>query len=423
MITEANGRRPDAVVQLHPFPEGWYFVATRDTLRTKQLIERTWMGEEIVAWLDDEGRVSVADAFCPHLGSHMGPSVGGTVRDGCLVCPFHGFTFDSSGDCVSTPNAPAPRAAKLRLYETTEILGMIFAWWGIAGRPPQWHLPEEPSTGAAWGPLHSTTLRFRGHPQETTENSVDVEHLAYTHGYYGVEPTGFSIDGAYLKSCFNFNLTTTIAKFINIHTEQSVVTHVHGLGYSYVEVHERTTDLAWRMWVLATPIDGEYIEFTLFTQVREDRRPRRFIVGLGFLPGRLRGELFGRALIREERRFVLQDVIIWEKKRYRAPPRLCRTDGPDRQIPPVLPPVLCGTGHREGRCSRQDRRFEARGPTRPATRLNPPPKRAAHPTPRPSRRCRTSPPTAPTCRGCSRWRAGCATRRDTRRAPPSCPAR
>lgn len=44
-----------------------------------------------VAWCDDEGRVCVAGAFCPHLGSHMGPTVGGLVRDGCLVCPFHGF--------------------------------------------------------------------------------------------------------------------------------------------------------------------------------------------------------------------------------------------------------------------------------------------------------------------------------------------
>ena len=56
-----------------PFPEGWYFVASREALRKAVLIQKTWMGKEIVAWCDDSGRVCVARAFCPHLGSSLGP--------------------------------------------------------------------------------------------------------------------------------------------------------------------------------------------------------------------------------------------------------------------------------------------------------------------------------------------------------------
>ncbi len=125
-----RSRRPSRTPtdRLPPFPEGWYLIATRETIEQQKLIEKTWLGEEIVVWADGDGRVCVADAFCPHLGSHMGPKVGGLVRDGCLVCPFHGFTFNTSGRCVATPNAPPPRAARLKVYETTEILGMIFAW-------------------------------------------------------------------------------------------------------------------------------------------------------------------------------------------------------------------------------------------------------------------------------------------------------
>ena len=198
--------------ELPPFPEGWYFLTSRKTLLREKLIEKTWLGEEIVAWSDDEGRVCVASAFCPHLGSHMGPTVGGQVRDGCLVCPFHGFQFDTTGQCVRTPHAPAPSAAKLKVFATREILGMVFAWWGLGGRPPQWDLPEDPTTAGEWSDVHSTTLRFRGHPQETTENSVDVEHLGYTHGYTDVEPTApISIDGAYLKSCFDFRNVRKVA--------------------------------------------------------------------------------------------------------------------------------------------------------------------------------------------------------------------
>ena len=327
MTINGGGLKPGD--ELPPFPEGWYYLTSRKTLLREKLIEKTWMGEEIVAWSDGEGRICVADAFCPHLGSHLGPTVGGQVRDGCLVCPFHGFQFDTTGQCVRTPHAPAPRAAKLKVYETREILGMIFAWWGLGGRPPQWDLPEEPSTAGEWSDVQSTTLRFRGHPQETTENSVDVEHLGYTHGYTDVEPTEpVSIDGAYLKSCFDFRNVRRIAGLFEIVSDISTVVHVHGLGFSYVEIHEKTIGLNARMWVLSTPADETDVDLTLATQVRELRKPGKFFAGLGFLPVSLRHRLLSRIFLSEERRFVLQDVVIWERKQYRVPPRLSRADGP-----------------------------------------------------------------------------------------------
>ena len=315
--------------ELPPFPEGWYFVAHRDAIRREKLIERTWMGEEIVAWSDDQDRICVADAFCPHLGSHMGPSVGGVVRDGCLVCPFHGFTFDSTGQCVATPNVPAPSAAKLKVHATREVLGMVFAWWGYEGRSPRWHLPEDPPAGPEWSEPRSCVLRFRGHPQETTENSVDVEHLGYTHGYSDVRPAGPTlVEGAYLRSRFDFTAARRIAGLVELVADVSAVAHVHGLGYSLVEFHERSIGMDSRLWVLATPVDGTVIDLTLVSQVREIRKPKRFIAGLGFLPVRLRHRLMNGIMLSEERRFVSQDVVIWERKRYQAPPRLSRADGP-----------------------------------------------------------------------------------------------
>lgn len=329
MIVDTDERPLGTVDALPAFPEGWYFVAHRDSIQREKLIEKTWMGEEIVAWCDGEGRICVADAFCPHLGSHLGPTVGGAVRDGCLVCPFHGFTFDSTGQCVATPNAPAPSAAKLRVYETTEILGMVFAWRGHAGRPPQWRLPEDLTAGPKWSETRSCVLRFRGHPQETTENSVDVEHLGYTHGYGDVRQVGPTlVRGAYLKSCFDFTTARRIAGLVEVVSEVSAVTHVHGLGYSLVEFHEKTIGMKSRLWVLATPVDGTVMDLTLVNQVREIRKPGRFFAGLGFLPVSMRHRLLNRIVLSEERRYVLQDVVIWERKRYRAPPRLSRADGP-----------------------------------------------------------------------------------------------
>ncbi|MCY3772103.1 MAG: Rieske 2Fe-2S domain-containing protein [Gemmatimonadetes bacterium] len=264
------------------------------------------MGKDIVAWCDEEGRVCVADAVCPHLGSDLGPKVGGKVCDGRLVCPFHGFEFDTTGHCVATPNAPAPKAAKLTVYETREILGLVFAWYGLDARPSHWHLPDDPPTGAEWGEVGFRPLRFRSHPQETAENSVDFGHLRYVHGYDNVNPVGsITVEGAYLRSCFDFRRIRRILGVKHLVYEVSAVTHIHRLGYSFVEIHEKTIDMHARLWVLPTPVDGTFIDLVLASQLQEIRKPRRFITGLGFLPMKFRNRLMNHILLSQQKQDVL----------------------------------------------------------------------------------------------------------------------
>ena len=206
--------------------------------------------------------------------------------------------------------------------------GSGFSWWGSAGRPPQWELPEAPPTGSDWCELGFWSVRFPGHPQETTENSVDLGHLRYVHGYNSVNAIGsVSIDGAYLKSCFDFKRTQTIAGIKVFTYDVSAVTHVYGLGYSFVEVHEHAIDMETRLWVLTTPIDDELVELTLVSHVRRILRPKLPIVGMRFLPSRLRTRLMNKIILAAQSRDVLQDVVIWGRKHYRPRPALCRSDG------------------------------------------------------------------------------------------------
>ena len=314
--------------RLPPFPEGWYFVTGTKALRKAKLIQKTWMGREIVAWCDDEGRVSVAESVCPHLGSELGPAAGGRVRNGCLVCPFHGYEFDVSGQCVATPFAPPPRTAKLRVFETREVLGVIFAWWGIDGRPPGWNLPEDPPAGDDWCALRFRTLRFAGHPQETSENAVDMAHLRYVHGYGNVGRVGqVTVDGACLLSSFDFKRTQSVAGVAKLTFDVSATAHVVGLGYSFVEFHERSIGMDGRLWVLATPVDGTLIDLVLVSQLRRLRKPKRPVVGLRFLPPALRTQAMNTLMLTIQKHDVMQDVEIWSRKRYRPRPSLCRSDG------------------------------------------------------------------------------------------------
>ncbi|MYI56679.1 MAG: Rieske 2Fe-2S domain-containing protein [Acidimicrobiia bacterium] len=311
-----------------PFPEGWYFLESRRAVEKAKLIRKTWMGESIIIWCDDDGRICVAESHCPHLGADLGPEAGGRVCDGRLVCPFHGFEYDAGGQCVATPFAPAPKAARLRVFETTEVLGLIFAWWGIGDRPPQWNLHPDPLDQTGWSSLSIQTLRFPSHPQETAENAVDLAHFRYVHGYHNVsriEPV--SVDGHCLLSRFDFASKRRIAGFPYLTLNMTATTHVWGLGCSFVEVREHSTPFDMRFWVLATPVDGRLIDLSLVTQVGGMSEPKRRIAGLGFLPGPLRARVMNRILTPMQKRDVLQDVKIWSRKQHLRRPRLARSDG------------------------------------------------------------------------------------------------
>ncbi len=317
-----------SIASLPPFPEGWYFVANRLEVQKAGLIQKTWMGENIVVWSDDEGRVCVAEALCPHLGSDLGPAAGGRVCDGRLVCPFHGYEFDATGQCVDTPYAAPPRSARLRVFETRDIAGLIFAGWGVGGREPQRGLPEGEPEQAGWSDIIVNTLTFPGHPQETSENVVDIAHLRYVHGYGSVERTHpVSVDGAFFSSRWDFQSIRRIAKFGRLTFDLSADASIYGMGYSFVSISEHSIGMELRLWVLATPVDGTLIDMSLATQVREIRNPKRWVAGLGFLPTRLRAPFMNRFIARQQVHDVEQDVEIWSRKRYLSPPRLNRSDG------------------------------------------------------------------------------------------------
>ena len=321
MQTPSSGpSRASHVHPLHPFPDGWYFIELGSHLREEQLVEKTWMGREIVVWRDRTGAVCVADAFCPHLGSHLGPSTGGMMRDGNLACPFHGFQYDISGKCVAARDAPPPRSARLKSYEVAEVNGFIFAYWDNAGRPPEWQIPDVSPDG--WTRRAAKRLRIRAHPQTTTENSVDLGHLAHVHGYRELkqtEPT--KIDGP-------LSVVLLLVHEKNAHawtTESGDVDRNRswgwGLGVSMVEAHGLATSLEARHWIMATPVDGECVDYWLVVDLMGDSD------WLGLLPASIRRKVIPKLILNDLVLEVRKDVQIWSRPRYQPRPALSRSDG------------------------------------------------------------------------------------------------
>ena len=326
-MASAESRTQDDRRPTSPFPDGWYFVASDGALRKKTLIERTWLGQQIVVWRDGAGSVCVADAYCPHLGSHLGPETGGKVRDGRLVCPFHGFEYDVTGQCVATPNAPPPRNAKLKRFETQVINGMVFGWWSSVGQPPYFRLPLDRRDEDGWSAVGLRTFRLTSHPEHTAENSVDLAHFTHIHGYSDVHQQGaVTVDGAHLRSAFNFKRERSVMGRRRL-LEASVVTNLYGMGYSAVDITERSIPVSSRFWVLATPLDGTYMDLVLANQTQETDRVGPGFMGLWLLPKRLRAKLLNYILLEEQVKDVEQDVPIWNRRIFRPRPVLNSDDG------------------------------------------------------------------------------------------------
>ena len=88
-------------MNLPAYPIGWFAVALSEDLAPGQVLSRQYFGEDLVIFRDTAGVVTALDAYCAHLGAHLGR--GGTVGDGCIRCPFHGWEYDRKGICVSMP--------------------------------------------------------------------------------------------------------------------------------------------------------------------------------------------------------------------------------------------------------------------------------------------------------------------------------
>ncbi|WP_141717296.1 Rieske 2Fe-2S domain-containing protein, partial [Nocardia altamirensis] len=184
-----------------PYPYGWFAVAFSGELRPGRLVTRTFMDREIVLFRTAAGTARAAEAYCPHLGAHLGH--GGTVVGEELRCPFHGFRYSVSGRCSYSPYGAPPPAARLGLLELRELSGVLMVWHGPAGEEP-WEI-EPPEDQSGWRPLRTKRMRLHSHPQEVTENSVDFGHFSVLHGFRDariVEP--LTVDGPRLRTSYAF---------------------------------------------------------------------------------------------------------------------------------------------------------------------------------------------------------------------------
>jgi phenylpropionate dioxygenase-like ring-hydroxylating dioxygenase large terminal subunit len=298
-----------------PFPIGWFMVASSADVPAGGLLERTWMGEQIVAFRDSTGAPAVLDAHCAHLGANL--ARGGTVVDGAVRCPFHSLRWDGAGACVGSeyPGDPA-YPVRARAYPAIERFGFVFAWHHPAAEPPTFDVPDLDFDG--WTEPMVTTIPIATHVETVHENGVDAVHFGVVHGFPLSDPR-YADNGTSFHSEFHF-ATPNFLREGPPEITTFFDTDTHGLGYAHSLNTAEVVGLRYRVLLLTTPTTAGHLDFTVVTSVE---RPKS-----GDLVSGSRVDDIADLMHRGAVGGVQQDVPIWEGIRYVPEPRLVKGDGP-----------------------------------------------------------------------------------------------
>lgn len=115
----------------------WQPAALADELTDdRPVVPVTLLGEKLVLFRDEHGKLGLIQRHCPHRGADM---CFGRLEDNGLRCPFHGWHFNREGQCVEQPGEPKGsemyKQIKAVSYPAVENNGIIFAYLG-PGEPP-----------------------------------------------------------------------------------------------------------------------------------------------------------------------------------------------------------------------------------------------------------------------------------------------
>jgi phthalate 4,5-dioxygenase oxygenase subunit len=138
------------------------------------------LGEKLLAFRDSAGRIGIFDHRCPHRCASL---FFGRNEEGGLRCAYHGWKFDTQGNCLDMPNLPADQdlkhQVKARAYKAAERNGLVYVYMGERAEAP-----PLPSIEALLTPAEDTALFCRMREcnwLQALEGDIDTAHFTFLH--------------------------------------------------------------------------------------------------------------------------------------------------------------------------------------------------------------------------------------------------
>ena len=133
-----------------------------------------------LAWRDTQGRYALIDEFCAHRGVSLWF---GRNEEHGLRCPYHGWKYDHTGQCIEVPSEPTEsgfcKKIKLTSYPLVERGGVLWAYMG----PPELQ-PPLPEWEFATMPADRRYMSKRAQEcnwLQALEGGIDSSHVSFLH--------------------------------------------------------------------------------------------------------------------------------------------------------------------------------------------------------------------------------------------------
>jgi phenylpropionate dioxygenase-like ring-hydroxylating dioxygenase large terminal subunit len=120
---------------------------------------------------------------------------GGEINNCNVVCPYHGWEFNGSGQCTLIPShgpeSAVPKRVRVDSYPTQEKYGWVWVFLGDLPEPERPKIPElfpEYDDNAGW---HRIPYGFeaKANWMRFEENSLDTAHTQFVHRAFGSKRT------------------------------------------------------------------------------------------------------------------------------------------------------------------------------------------------------------------------------------------
>lgn len=141
------------------------------------------LDEDLVLWRDAQGAAKAFIDRCPHRGAKFSL---GRVNEGKLECPYHGWQFASTGQCVKVPAVPGftpPPQHCVKSFGVQEAYGLIWVQLEAADVP----LPVfEAEADERLRKVNCGPYDVQASAARTVENFLDMSHFGFVHdGWLG----------------------------------------------------------------------------------------------------------------------------------------------------------------------------------------------------------------------------------------------
>jgi phthalate 4,5-dioxygenase len=158
------------------------------------------LSERLLAWRDTQNRYALTDEFCAHRGVSLW--FGRNEQNG-LRCPYHGWKYDHTGQCIEVPSEPEQsgfcQKIKLKSYPLVKIGEILWAYLG----PPEL---KPPLPAFEWAELPAAHTYITKRTQDCNylqamEGGIDSSHVSFLHsGDLHTDPLHRGTRGAYYQA-------------------------------------------------------------------------------------------------------------------------------------------------------------------------------------------------------------------------------